>query len=108
MTAKLWVFEPAVLFGRAAAETAAVRRFRLEQTKLLYRSDGFFGGFLKDDLPSARGARGKVLRAVVQIEKFSATAARGAFNDFVDLVLRLHRPVFIGKNVSVEVGEERK
>src|SRR6266699_2506585 len=97
------------IYGKETRLPTAFSEWRLfEQSELFDGSNRLFWRLLENDLPAAGETGCDVLRTVVQVEDFGPAAARGTFDDFIDFFIRFHRAVLIGKDVAVEVGEERE
>ena len=61
-----------------------------------------------DDVPAARDTGLRVLDSIIEIENLVAPLACHALDDLVELRVRLHRAVFVGEHVAVEIREERE
>ena len=56
----------------------------------------------------ARRAGCDVLGAIIEIQNRIATFSRDAFHDLIQLRVRFHGAVFVGKNVAGEIRKKRK
>ena len=68
----------------------------------------FLRRLMQNRPPAARRSACDVFRPVIQINNFVAAFAGHLFHRLVDFRVRLHRADFVGKNVAVEIFEERK
>lgn len=59
-------------------------------------------------LPASLRASFNILEAIIEVSDRAAAAVGFALHDFIQPAVRLHGAVFVGKNVTVEMDEERE